>query len=504
MPILPAFMPAFFWQCTCCPQVPAFFCPCVVTNEQYPNGVASVGLYDVNCKKIVELQAPPTQYAPQQQVTTITPANVQAGSQFSLTIQGNTVNYTTSVGTAADVCEGLENQLNSTLLPPPSGPDYPRKYQFTPSVANGVLTLTGTNAGVSFAVTAAASGSTATITVQTVYQNWTGFPPQAIASLYNYGAPLSYNPNAGHLLIYPFVYQFDTQNKQANVVATLPPFVPGYGFISTGGAGNGAEILSNTDALYNGSGNIVTCQGAQFNSSNWGWQFSENGQLVRAYAFPSYDLPYFAPGPRARAVWNDEYDVYFANGSQILLAEFPISEWMQVVQQNGDVALGAPATGGDARVSDGSLVNNWGNGLYCVSQSGVVVWQAQFQAFGLVCDASSNTYGIVESFVSGTEVSTLVKFDINGNLLWSVQAPSLLRGICWGNGTIYGWGYTANVPGSDPPMAQIARYAWKDVDGTLTKKNLVCVPPNVLPTSSIGGMFQTIEHVNGRPGTFGA
>jgi hypothetical protein len=101
----------------------------------------------------------------------------------------------------------------------------------------------------------------------------------------------------------------------------------------------------------------------------------------------------------------------------------------------------------------------------------------------------------------GERRAKLNRFDINENLTWSIRTSDLyLKGICWGASTIYGWSYNANLQGSNPAMGQIKRYAWKDFNGALKTSQTVSVRPNILPVQNLG--FQTIEHVNGRPGTF--
>src|ERR1700730_17100965 len=110
-----------FWRCRCCHSTPAFFAPTIITNAQFPQGTHSYGLFGTDCKLISALQNPPTTYPLLQQQTALTPGNVSAGSTFTVTIGANmlpgpyVITYTTSVGTVADVVQGLINTINTTL-----------------------------------------------------------------------------------------------------------------------------------------------------------------------------------------------------------------------------------------------------------------------------------------------------------------------------------------------------------------------------------------------------
>ncbi len=82
------------------------------------------------------------------QVTTATPANVEVGDQFSLTINGKTVSYTAAAATVADVVAGLAGAVGNSEIP--------EFAEITASDTTTEVTLTATTAGRPFS----ASGST--------------------------------------------------------------------------------------------------------------------------------------------------------------------------------------------------------------------------------------------------------------------------------------------------------------------------------------------------------
>jgi hypothetical protein len=88
--------------------------------------------------------------APVAQVTTYTPAGAATGMTFSITCNGKTVSYTTSLGTAADACSGLAAAIAAF--------GQAEFQEFTPQAQPTYILLTGNTAGLPFTVTGAASG----------------------------------------------------------------------------------------------------------------------------------------------------------------------------------------------------------------------------------------------------------------------------------------------------------------------------------------------------------
>ena len=126
------------------------------------------------------------------QQTRVTPANVEIGDVFRLTINGKTISFTATVATAANVNTGLATAwLASTA---------PEFIEILAMISGGDLLLTAKTSGVPFVVTAATvdggSSDTQTLTINTtvaasgpnfwsVSQNWsTGSVPTAGDDIY--------------------------------------------------------------------------------------------------------------------------------------------------------------------------------------------------------------------------------------------------------------------------------------------------------------------------------
>ena len=97
------------------------------------------------------------------QITTITPATVEVGDTFTITINGKSIIVTATVATAANVCDLFVTAIAASTIP---------EFGEVDAVSSsGVLTLTAGTAGVPFVVTASASnGGVGGVTVTTTTQ----------------------------------------------------------------------------------------------------------------------------------------------------------------------------------------------------------------------------------------------------------------------------------------------------------------------------------------------
>jgi len=91
------------------------------------------------------------------QTTTLTPTSPSIGDIFKVTINSKVISYQTTVGTVADVCNGLATALATTV--------YPEFKEFTPQNTGTTISLTGNTAGKPFTVqTSVVSSGGATFT----------------------------------------------------------------------------------------------------------------------------------------------------------------------------------------------------------------------------------------------------------------------------------------------------------------------------------------------------
>src|SRR5690242_20859660 len=93
------------------------------------------------------------------QVNTITPANVNIGNVFSVTINGKPIAYTAQAATVADVCNGLLALLTASSLSEFG------EVNWTADATK--ITVTARAPGVPFTQTSSASGGTATLVTAT-------------------------------------------------------------------------------------------------------------------------------------------------------------------------------------------------------------------------------------------------------------------------------------------------------------------------------------------------
>lgn len=97
------------------------------------------------------------------QVNTITPANVNIGNTFTVTINGKDITYTAAAATVADVTAGLTALLNASTVP--------EFEEITWADATTHITGTADTAGKPFTQTSSASGGTATLVTATATAN---------------------------------------------------------------------------------------------------------------------------------------------------------------------------------------------------------------------------------------------------------------------------------------------------------------------------------------------
>lgn len=101
------------------------------------------------------------------QVSTVTPANIEVGDAFYVTINGKSITFTATAATAANVCDGLAALIAASTIA--------EFGELTASSASGVLTLTANTPGVPFVATAGTTqGGISSVVVATTTQ---GGPP---------------------------------------------------------------------------------------------------------------------------------------------------------------------------------------------------------------------------------------------------------------------------------------------------------------------------------------
>jgi hypothetical protein len=100
---------------------------------------------------------------PVAQVSTITPANVNIGNTFTLTINGRAITYTAAAATVADVTAGIVALVAASLIPEFS--------EVTAADNTTNVTLTANTPGKPFTQTSSASGGTATFTTSATTAN---------------------------------------------------------------------------------------------------------------------------------------------------------------------------------------------------------------------------------------------------------------------------------------------------------------------------------------------
>lgn len=174
------------------------------------------------------------------QVSTATPANVEIGDAFALTINTKAVTFVATAATPNNVCDGLAAAINGSTLP--------EFGEITASSANGVLTLTANDPGVPFVATAgAADGGSILVVVTTTAQ---GVTP--VSAIQVFSIPVSAN---GY-----FTVTFGDQTTSGQAIgasaATIQTALQG---LSTIGSGN-VSVAKSTDS----NDDIYTCtfQGA--------------------------------------------------------------------------------------------------------------------------------------------------------------------------------------------------------------------------------------------------
>lgn len=91
------------------------------------------------------------------QVTTVVPANIEVGDVFTLTINGKSISFAATAATAANVCDGLAAAIADS--------DIPEFGELTAESADGVLTLTASEAGRPFVVTSSTTNAGASSVV---------------------------------------------------------------------------------------------------------------------------------------------------------------------------------------------------------------------------------------------------------------------------------------------------------------------------------------------------
>lgn len=115
------------------------------------------------------------------QINTITPANVNIGNVFNVTLNGNVVSFTATAGTVANVTAGLVALLSATTLPQEF-----QEITWTDSTTH--ITATCKTAGKPFTNTSSATGGTATNVTATTTAN-SGPSDIAIAANWSDGVP---------------------------------------------------------------------------------------------------------------------------------------------------------------------------------------------------------------------------------------------------------------------------------------------------------------------------
>lgn len=114
------------------------------------------------------------------QVNTLTPGAVAVNSSFSVTINGKSITYTTTVGTLADVVTGLVSALTANGVPA----------EFTEitwaNVASATITATAKTAGVPFTQTSSATGGSTLVTTATTASS--GPADASVAANYSTGS----------------------------------------------------------------------------------------------------------------------------------------------------------------------------------------------------------------------------------------------------------------------------------------------------------------------------